>query len=111
MTEPTTGPAALAELVEDERKFRTYVVLSLQGQKAEFEAHRIEDRNQFANLKEDISDLRDNYGNISSSVGGLKDAGNEDKGRKEGSNATLMKVAGVTAFLLTTAIAIYAALK
>lgn len=95
-----TGPAALAEIIQDEKKFRTYMVLTTQEFKADLASHKIEDRRQFEELKA-------GQGNVTSSVNTLE----KDKSKLIGAKWTIGVVIVGFAWLFDVALHIIEHLK
>lgn len=60
-----TGPAELAEIIQDDRKFRTYMVLSQARLENKLDIHISDDQRQF-------SELKAGQKTVSSSVGQLE---------------------------------------
>lgn len=72
MSEPTTKPSELAEIIEDETKFRLYVVQKLERFSAWQEAHDREDELRFTAGDERMSRIESNLGGAVSGVNTLQ---------------------------------------
>lgn len=84
-----TGPAELAEIIENEKKFRTYMVLTTQEIKEDLKTHKVDDNTRFDRIEARLT-------GVSSSVGGLE----KIKHRFEGGWSTIAVIAALLVFLL-----------
>lgn len=74
MSEPTTRPSELAELIDNEKAFRMYVVQKLERSTAWQDGHDAKDDIRFEAGDERMSRIESNLGGVSSKVETEKDA-------------------------------------
>lgn len=102
-----TRPSEIAEIVGDETKFRTYMVLTTQDFKANLEAHRMEDKHQFLAINAELASLKERQGSTSSNVDGLQ----RDRSFLQGGKAAAFIIIGAIMTLASFAVAVAALLK
>ncbi len=95
-----TGPAEIAELLQNEEKRNMWIVLTLQEIKTDLAQHVVEDKAQFAQLRE-------GQHNVSSSVGGLEKV----RHKVEGGWATIVVICAVLVVLVDIGFKIAEAIK
>lgn len=68
-----TGPGEIAELADDDRKFKVYMILSIQEIKSNQQIHSSDDDKRFDEIKRDIAEIRRKTVSVSSSVNDLSE--------------------------------------
>jgi hypothetical protein len=95
-----TGPAALAEIVEDDKKFKTYVAFALMEIKQNQASHAVDDERRF-------DDLNRRLGSVSSSVTVVE----KDKERSDTLKGITRTGFQFMGWIIATAISVWAILK